>query len=56
MVQKGREDLVSFAFWTTKEMRDDMKRAAIDLGRPVQDLMAEAVEQWLKQHAKRKKS
>jgi hypothetical protein len=53
--QPSREGQVSFTFWTTPKLRNEVKRLAIDIGRSVQELMEEATEDLLAKHAKRGK-
>ncbi len=53
--QPGREGQVSFTFWTSPELRNDVKRLAIDSGQSVQSLMEEAVRDLLAKHVQRGK-
>lgn len=53
--QPGREGLVSFTFWTTPELRNEVKRLAIDREASVQVLMEEATKDLLAKYAKRGK-
>ena len=51
--QASREGLVSFTFWTEPDVRDDIKRLAIDSGRSVQELMTEAAKDLVAKHRKK---
>lgn len=51
----SREGLVSFTFWTEPELRDDIKRLAIDTGKAVQVLMGEAAGDLLAKYKKKPK-
>jgi len=53
--QPGREGLVSFTFWTTPELRNDVKRLAVDKETSVQALMEEATKDLLAKYARRSK-
>ncbi len=53
--QPGREGLVSFTFWTSPELRNNVKRLSIDSGKSVQELMEEAARDLLAKHSKRSK-
>jgi len=53
--QPGREELVSFTFWTSPKLRNDVKRLSIDIGKTVQELMEEAAKDLLSKYGKRSK-
>ena len=50
-----REGLVSFTFWTRPSMRLAIKKLALDLNRPVQQLMDEAARDLLAKHGQKMK-
>lgn len=48
-----REGLVSFTFWMKPSLRLAIKKLALDLNRPVQDLMDEAARDLLAKHCQK---
>ena len=52
----SREGLVGITFWAEPKLRDEVKRLAIDSGKPVQELMVEATQDLLAKHRKRSRS